>query len=68
MVATGGLAVPFADGTDVFDHIDPDFTVKGLAALYSDWAKTQAGKFIAPNEDARTARPIARLPGSSNMA
>ncbi len=42
VVATGGLAVLFADGTDVFDHIDPDFTVKGLAALYSDWAKTQA--------------------------
>ncbi|MAW51831.1 MAG: pantothenate kinase [Geminicoccus sp.] len=42
VVATGGLAVLFAGGTDVFDHLDPDFTVKGLAALYSDWAKTQA--------------------------
>lgn len=42
VVATGGLAALFAGGTDVFDHIDPDFTVKGLAALYSDWAKTQA--------------------------
>jgi type III pantothenate kinase len=42
VVATGGLAALFADGTDVFDIIDPDFTVKGLAALYSDWAKAQA--------------------------
>ena len=42
VVATGGLATLFAAGTDVFDHIDPYFTVKGLAALYSDWAKTRA--------------------------
>lgn len=42
VVATGGLSVLFAGGTDVFDHIDPYLTVKGLAALYSDWAKAQA--------------------------
>ena len=42
VIATGGLAALFSGGTDVFDHIDPDFTVKGLAALYSDWVATRA--------------------------
>ena len=42
VVATGGLAALFASGTDVFDHIDADLTVKGLAALYADWAEARA--------------------------
>ena len=42
VVATGGLAALFSSGTDVFDHIDADFTVQGLAALYSDWAEAPA--------------------------
>jgi len=33
VVATGGLATLFDEQTDVFDKIDPDLTLHGLAIL-----------------------------------
>ncbi|MFN3423179.1 MAG: type III pantothenate kinase [Novosphingobium meiothermophilum] len=33
VVATGGLAVLFGDHTDIFDHVDTDLTLDGLAIL-----------------------------------
>ncbi len=33
VVATGGLAVLFDDATDIFDAVDPDLTLEGLAIL-----------------------------------
>jgi type III pantothenate kinase len=33
VVATGGLAVLFDEQTDIFDHVDPDLTIEGLAIL-----------------------------------
>lgn len=33
VIATGGLAVLFDDATDIFDAIDPDLTLNGLAIL-----------------------------------
>lgn len=33
VIATGGLAVMFSDGTDAFDEIDRDLTMKGLLAI-----------------------------------
>jgi type III pantothenate kinase len=33
VVATGGLAVLFDQHTDIFDHVDPDLTLEGLAIL-----------------------------------
>lgn len=33
VIATGGLAVMFSDGTDVFDDIDRDLTMKGLLEI-----------------------------------
>ncbi len=35
VVATGGLATLFDQHTDVFDAIEPDLTIKGLALLYA---------------------------------
>lgn len=34
VVATGGLAPLFADGTDIFDSVDPDLTMRGLVEVY----------------------------------
>lgn len=34
IIATGGLAPLFADATPIFDHIDPDLTLRGLAEIY----------------------------------
>ncbi|MEO0681252.1 MAG: type III pantothenate kinase [Pseudomonadota bacterium] len=34
VVATGGLSPLFARGTDVFDAVDGDLTMRGLAAIY----------------------------------
>lgn len=34
VIATGGLAPLFADGTDVFTAIDADLTLRGLLAIY----------------------------------
>ncbi|EIZ80275.1 type III pantothenate kinase [Novosphingobium sp. Rr 2-17] len=33
VIATGGLAVLFDDATDIFDAVDPDLTLNGLAIL-----------------------------------
>jgi len=33
VVATGGLAVLFDEATDIFDAVDPDLTLDGLALL-----------------------------------
>jgi len=33
VVATGGLAILFNDATDIFDHVDADLTIEGLAIL-----------------------------------
>ncbi|MDE8654176.1 type III pantothenate kinase [Novosphingobium album (ex Liu et al. 2023)] len=33
VIATGGLAVLFGEATDIFDVIDPDLTLEGLAIL-----------------------------------
>jgi type III pantothenate kinase len=35
VIATGGLATLFDQHTDVFDAIEPDLTIQGLALLYS---------------------------------
>jgi len=34
VIATGGLATLFAERTEVFDAIEPDLTIQGLALLY----------------------------------
>ena len=34
VVATGGLAPLFADGTDVIEHLDADLTLRGLAEVH----------------------------------
>jgi len=34
VVATGGLAVLFDEHSDIFDQIEPDLTIQGLALLY----------------------------------
>lgn len=34
VVATGGLAPLFAEGTDVIGHLDPDLTLRGLAEIH----------------------------------
>lgn len=36
VIATGGLAILFEKHTDLFDHVEPDLTIQGLAML---WAK-----------------------------
>ena len=33
VVATGGLAILFGDATEIFDHVDADLTLDGLAIL-----------------------------------
>lgn len=33
VIATGGLAVLFGDHTDIFDHVDTDLTLDGIALL-----------------------------------
>jgi type III pantothenate kinase len=40
VIATGGLAVLFDEATDIFDVVDPDLTLDGLALL----AERAAGK------------------------
>ena len=39
VVATGGLAILFDKNTDVFDVIEPDLTIQGLALLAAGVAK-----------------------------
>ena len=33
VVATGGLAILFGEATDIFDVVDADLTIEGLAIL-----------------------------------
>ena len=33
VIATGGLAILFDEHTDIFDAVDPDLTLDGLAIL-----------------------------------
>ena len=33
VVATGGLAILFDEATDIFDHVDTDLTIEGLAII-----------------------------------
>lgn len=35
VLATGGLATLFEKHSDVFDHVEPDLTIKGLALLHA---------------------------------
>jgi len=35
VIATGGLAVLFEAHTDLFDHVEPDLTIQGLAMLWA---------------------------------
>ena len=39
VIATGGLAVLFEEHTDIFDPIEPDLTIEGLALLADGQAK-----------------------------
>lgn len=34
VIGTGGLIALIADGTQVFDHVDPDLTLRGLVEIY----------------------------------
>lgn len=34
VIATGGLARVVAEATDVFDHVDPQLTIKGICEIY----------------------------------
>lgn len=36
VIATGGLAGIFGDGTEVINHIEPDLTLDGLRLIFSD--------------------------------
>ena len=42
VIATGGLAPLFAEGTDVIAHIVPDLTLEGLVLLYTRNSRTKA--------------------------
>ena len=35
VIATGGLATLFQERTAVFDHVEPDLTIRGLALIYA---------------------------------
>lgn len=36
VIATGGLAVLFDDHSDLFDHVEPDLTLRGLAMVHAN--------------------------------
>jgi type III pantothenate kinase len=40
VIATGGLAILFEKHTSIFDTIEPDLTIQGLAML---WDRSQQG-------------------------
>jgi type III pantothenate kinase len=40
VVATGGLAILFQEHKHVFDHVEPDLTLRGLSILYENRDKT----------------------------
>ena len=42
VVATGGLSPLFARGTEVFDHVDPDLTLRGLVSIHELNAREHA--------------------------
>lgn len=39
VVATGGLAILFDEATDIFDHVDADLTIEGLAIVAEQAAR-----------------------------
>ena len=39
VIATGGLATLFEKNTEVFDHVEPDLTIQGLALM---WERARA--------------------------
>ena len=40
VIATGGLAPLFAEGTDAIQHVDPDLTMRGLLEIWQRNAKS----------------------------
>ena len=48
VIATGGLATLFEQHTDVFDVIEPDLTIQGLAIMYQN--AHIGGDALAPNQ------------------
>jgi type III pantothenate kinase len=40
VIATGGLAILFQEHSDLFDRVEPDLTLSGLALLYKNRDKT----------------------------
>jgi type III pantothenate kinase len=36
VIATGGLANVFQEHSHLFDHVDPDLTLRGVAILYQN--------------------------------
>lgn len=45
VIATGGLAILFETHTDLFDHVEPDLTIQGLAML---WARGHIQELRSP--------------------
>ena len=41
VISTGGLATLFDEHSSVFDTVEPDLTITGLAMMYRAWADTQ---------------------------
>jgi type III pantothenate kinase len=41
VISTGGLATLFDEHSSVFDTVEPDLTITGLAMMYRRWADTQ---------------------------
>lgn len=41
VISTGGLATLFDEHSSVFDAVEPDLTITGLAMIYRRWADTQ---------------------------
>ena len=41
VISTGGLATLFDEHSSVFDTVEPDLTITGLAMMYRQWADTQ---------------------------
>ncbi len=41
VISTGGLATLFNEHSSVFDTVEPDLTITGLAMMYRTWADTQ---------------------------
>jgi type III pantothenate kinase len=44
VISTGGLATLFDEHSSVFDTVEPDLTINGLAMMYRRWADTQQGQ------------------------